>query len=119
MALTDAQVIKVRRYLGYSITLWQDDPLTRMLNDLSSAGQTEVIDIITKIAAIDSAVNTTATSSSRIGIKKVEDVEFFGSGESFAAQNANRAQLVSDLSNLLGVPVKNAGGGGRMSYVGG
>lgn len=119
MALTDAQVIKVRRYLGYSITSWPDDPLTRMLNDLSAAGQAEVIDIITKIAAIDSAINTASTSSGRVGIKRVEDVEFFGAGASFSAQNANRGQLVSELSSLLGIPVKTAGGGGTMGFVGG
>lgn len=118
MAFTDAQTVAVRRYLGWSLRSPQDE-LSRMLIDMPAAGEAVIVDIITKIAAIDSAVNTTATSSSRIGIKKVEDVEFFWSGDSFAAQNANRAQLITDLSNLLGVPVKNAGGGGRMSYVGG
>ncbi len=116
MALTDAQVVTVRRYLGLGHVRSPDDPLSRMLNDLTADGQTEVIDIITKIAAIDSAINTAATSASRIGIQRVEEVVFFGAGSSFDAQATNRGQLVQDLSNLLGVPVKNAGGGGAMNF---
>ena len=87
-----------------------------MLVGLSAAAEAVIIDIITKIAAIDSAINTAATSASRIGIQRVEDVVFFGAGSSFDAQATNRGQLVQDLSNLLGVPVKNAGGGGAMNF---
>lgn len=115
MALTDAQVVSVRRYLGWSLRS-PDDELSRMLVGLSAAAEAVIIDIITKIAAIDSAINTAATSASRIGIQRVEEVVFFGAGSSFDAQATNRGQLVQDLSNLLGVPVKNAGGGGAMNF---
>ena len=116
MALTDAEKIKVRRYLGYNVNAPANDFLGRTLADLSAAAATEVSGILTQIAAIDTATTTAASSASRAGIKRVEDVEFFGAGSSFAAQSGERDRLIDELASMLGVPRQNGTSGGAMNF---
>ena len=116
MALTAAEKIKVRRYLGYPTVVPSNDFLGRTMNDLSAEAATEISAILVQIAAIDSAAISAASASGRAGIKRVEDVEFFGAGSSFAAQDAMRAKLVNDIANMLGVPLFSSSGGGALGF---
>ena len=116
MALTDAEKIKVRRYLGYNVNAPANDFLGRTLTDLSAAAATEISSILTQIAAIDTVTTGAASTASRAGIKRVEDVEFFGAGSSFSAQTGERNRLIDELASMLGVPRASGSAGGTMNF---
>lgn len=115
MALTDAERVKVARYLGYSILAPTNDYLGRTLTDLGSrpAAEAEVRAILAQIAAVDAATATVSSSTDRAGLSRVEDVWFNTGSGAFAAQTADRNRLIDELANLLGVPrLSGTQGGG-------
>lgn len=117
MALTDAEKIKVRRYLGYNVNAPANDFLGRTLADLSAAAATEVSGILTQIAAIDTAVSGFASSAVRAGVSEVVgEVKFFGAGAAFATQYGERDRLTDELASMLGVPRQNGSSGGAMNF---
>lgn len=120
MALTDAEKIKVRRYLGYNVNAPANDFIGRTLTDLTSAASTEISSILTQIAAIDTATSGAASNAARAGVSEVVgEVKFFGAGSSFSAQTGERDRLIDELASMLGVPRANRSGGGTMNFVGG
>lgn len=117
MALTDAEKIKVRRYLGYNVNAPANDFLGRTLTDLSAAAATEISSILTQIAAIDTVTAGVASSASRAGISEVVgEVKFFGAGSSFSAQTGERNRLIDELASMLGVPRASGSAGGTMNF---
>ena len=79
MALSDAQKAKVRRYLGYpdvNRRLFHD--VEGALTAISSEGQTEVEDLLAKIATVET---TLVAAQGRQKVVKAEDVTLAGRGE--------------------------------------
>ena len=118
MALTDAERVKVRRYLGYSVLAPTNDWVGRTLTDLATrpAAEAEVQAILAAIADVDEAIAAASSSTSRAGLKRVEDVEFFGGPGALSTMTADRDRLISELSDLLGIPRASSGArnGGAM-----
>lgn len=112
MALTDAQKVKVRRYLGYSAVFSsQRDYLSTVFINMSDAVTDEVVDILDAIAEIDA--NLASTSGAQAGIIQVEEVRW-DPGSKLSTAMADRARLITELANLLGVQIMNGSGGGPM-----
>lgn len=103
MALTDAQKVKVRRYLGYpDVNRLSFHSLEGAMVAISSDGETEVADLLTRLAAIDTKLND---AQDRQQIIRVEDVHFAGPGELRSLyREGNR--YADTLAQLLDVSVR-------------
>lgn len=109
MALTTTQKAQVRLYLGFSDmsrttpTHWR---LESMLSgSLSSEGETVVVDLLTKLATVDTDL-ATVSSSSRAGIIEVDNggVKWASNGMSASSSiQARGRMLVNRLARTLGV----------------
>lgn len=91
-------------------------------------GETMIRTCLRQLYLLSEGMNGTAgtltTIRSRVGLKKVEDVEFFGGGSTLASQGIDPLQQVlqlqdfwrDKLASILGIPRLNkAGGGGGAS----
>ena len=109
MALSDAQKAKVRRYLGYpdvNRRLFSD--LEGALTALSADGQTEVEDLLAKIANVEGIL---VASQDRQKVVKAEDVILAGRDEIRALwAEGNRYALT--LANILDVKLRRRPFGG-------
>lgn len=114
MALTDAQKAKCRRYLGYpDVNRTAYSELEGAFASLSAAGEVEVADILTQIAAID-ASRSGLTGTDRAGISRVEDVHFDGSS-GLADLQGERKRLIAELGAMLDVTPRTGGSTGFLS----
>lgn len=102
MALTDDQRASVRRYLGYPdrIQGYYSD-LEGAMDALSTAGEAQVVTILTKLATLETRIETNWSTQN---IKRAEEVEFFGP-EGVQSLLAEGNRLVKQLASLLGVAV--------------
>lgn len=100
MALTASQKAKVRRYLGFpDVNHLGHHSLEGAMTSLSTEGETEVVDCLTKLATVD----TNLTSSwDRQKALKAEEVTLAADGE-IRAHRAEGRRLVGTLAAILDV----------------
>ena len=95
MALTGAQKVRIRRYLGYTAD-------TNLLDDefagLSADAEAEVVAVLAEIAALRGAL----TDSDAATFSKVEDVTFRDTG---GRAEGEIARLIGELAAMLGVDI--------------
>jgi hypothetical protein len=97
MALTDDQRASVRRYLGYpDRTQGFYSLLEGAMDALSTAGEAQVVALLTKLATLETRIETGWSTQN---IKRAEEVEFFGS-EGLAALLAEGNRLVNQLREV-------------------
>lgn len=111
MAFTEAQRVKLRKFLGYPDVYRQYNPRLESAFDVIGGRadtQASVEDLITKIDAVDlSLTNALALA----GLKRAEEVEWYqamsGKGISapMAAAIAQGKMLIGRLSTTFGVPI--------------
>lgn len=116
MAFTGSEKIKILKYLcfpggtidptnvNYSKII--SDRLTNVSADL----ETEIREVLAKIIALDTKQ---LNSASQAGVKKIDDIEFFGNSSDMIKKDKNR--YVNELSGLIDIP--NMCGGGGMGNV--
>mgnify|MGYP003534394906 FL=1 len=113
MAFTEAQRVKLRKFLGYPVVFRSYNPRLESAFDVIGGRpdtQASVEDLITKIDAVDL---TLASALSLAGLKRAEEVEWYqamsGKGISapMAAAMAQGRMLIGRLSTTFGVPVES------------
>jgi len=104
MALTDTQKAKCRHYLGYPDQFrYRNTRLESVLSNLSAEAETQVADILTALASIETSILSVALSQG--GLKRVDEVEFY-SGTSATSSRQNLGRMYAGrLSVVLGVPI--------------
>ena len=114
MALTDAQKAKCRRYLGRpDVNRSAYSDLEGAFASLSDAGEDEVADLLTQIAALDTARQGLLSGASA-GITRVEDVHFDRSAAAVDSQ-AERTRLIRELGNLLDITPRSGQASGFLA----
>lgn len=105
MALTETEKAEIRCLLGYTD---RDRGLYNSIEGaflaLSAEGEVIVRDILTKIAAIDTAL---AGNIDKQGVKRVEDVHFRDGFEGTSNLWREGNRCVKKLAAFLGVPVQS------------
>ena len=107
MALTLAQKSEVRRWLGYPdpsvalvTTQWW---IEGNFSELSAEGEAVVIALLARMTAIWDQVTTIRT---RVGIRRVEDIEFFGGGDAIEVLGIEANDVVDQIAYTLDVIVR-------------
>lgn len=107
MALTDAQIVTVRRMLGHPIAGVGDlsgfDAITDRLALLTSAEEDAVVELVTDWTAAGTGLDGARDSA---GIKRADEVEWFAGGAASELRR-ERDRLAQELADLLGVPRRN------------
>lgn len=115
MAFTVTEKIKILKYLGYpantinpGTTSFSNIVNSRLLLVLPEA-ETEVREILIRIAAADTSLSAGVDAA---GIKRIDDIEFFGDseGSKLSATRTERNRLIRELATLLDLGYGNAGG---------
>lgn len=103
MAFTEAERVKIRAALCYPDVFRQANTrLESAMNTIEERPDTVeyVRSVLTKIFAIKESIHTITTTSA--GVKKVDEIEFFESGQLNALRDEGR-QYCSNLSDSFGV----------------
>jgi len=107
VALSDSQKADIRRWLGYpdpsmssTTTRWS---VEANMDEVSAAGETVIGEILTRLDAI---WNQVTSLRSRAGLKKVEDIEFFGGGDGIEVLGMEGNELADQLAVTLDVAVR-------------
>jgi hypothetical protein len=116
MALSAAQKNKIIRLLCYpygtliSTSLDYSNILVGKLNLVADEAQTEVEQLIQWIDQTDDQIDAAINTS---GIKRIDDIEFFGGNEPSKADvlRKEKKRYLNDLSALLGIPSRCGGSG--------
>ena len=109
MALADAQKAKIRRYLGYPDVNRRSFPgMEGALQALSAEGQTEVEDLLAKLANVEAIL---VASQDRQKVVKAEDVTLAGR-EEIRALWAEGNRYAQTLAFILDVPLRRRPFGG-------
>lgn len=106
MALTAQQQAQIRQYLGYpDLFRYKNTRLEGAINGNLSAEAEALIDgHLTTLAAIDTAL-TTGAGFTTAGIKKADEVEFFGAMTTISALKNLGRTVAGRISTALGVPI--------------
>lgn len=110
MAFTEAQRVKIRLSLGYPDVFRASNP--RLEDAIDVVGerpdtQAEIETILARIAAADTKVNNVLEQA---GVKRVDEVEFFGGSDGATSLDEVRSHgrmWVNRLSIAFGVPRAN------------
>ncbi len=111
MAFTDAQLVQLRKWLGYpQLNRYRD---TRLESAFAVVGadveaSAEVVAILAQLVDIDAAVGTSLTTTA--GLKRADEVEWYpgskgGGTAQVEALTARGRTMCSRLSDLFGVPL--------------
>lgn len=107
MALTSAQKAEVRRWLGYPdwsvalvTTQWW---IEGNFDELSAEAVAVVVSLLARMTAIWDQV---ATIRTRAGIKRVEDIEFFGAGDGINVLGIEANEVVDQIAYTLDAIVR-------------
>lgn len=109
MALSDSQKNRILRLLCFpygtlvSTSLDYSKIISDRLANLTAAGQVEVEEILEWIERTDEQLAKAINSS---GVKRIDDIEFFGASEGSKADvlRKEKNRYISDLSSILGIP---------------
>ena len=113
--LTATQKAQIIFYLGYSATSIilgstdYDKILADRMENLTPEAETLVGALLVQIGDVRTKM---ATSSSRMLVKKVGDIELNSDEHSLLSMEYRR--LLRDLSSLMGINIANSSSGGRM-----
>ncbi len=112
MAFTEAQRIKIRKYLGIPHVNQYLDPRLEGRMDLVGANAAAQAEAETILAAIIAAETKMVSSLDDAGLKRADEVEWYpgknGAGTAGLDAAKNEARLYcSQLSNFFGVPIVN------------
>lgn len=113
MAFTEAQKVKIRKYLGFPQVFDGDN--YRLEGAITVIGgdatrQALVDGYLVELDALDAAIATEGASATSYGaLKRVDEVEFFAPDASTQAIDtvARARMLTGRLSQSLGVPIEN------------
>lgn len=103
MALTDTQRAQVRQYLGWERGYDRNSKLEDKMANLSSEEETLVAAVLTRLVAIDTAIDS-LTSDASARLRRVDEVEF-SDRDPFEQQRDQGRRLVARLTALLGVEI--------------
>ena len=103
MALTDTQKAQVRQYLGWERGYDRNSKLEDKLANLSSEEETLVVAVLTKLAAVDTAIDSLTTDSAG-RVVQVDEVRF-ADRDPFEQYRDQGRRLVARLTALLGVDI--------------
>lgn len=103
MALTDTQKAQVRQYLGWERGYDRNSKLEDKLLNLSSEEETLVTAVLTKLSALDTAIDSLVTSAAG-RVVQVDEVRF-SERDPFEQFREQGRRLVSRLVALLGVDI--------------
>lgn len=103
MALTDTQKTQARQYLGWERGYDRNSKLEDKLANLSAEEETLVGAVLTKLVAIDAAIDSLTTDASA-RVVQVDEVRFSDRDPYEQHQNQGR-RLVARLTALLGVEI--------------
>ncbi len=103
MALTDTQKAQVRQYLGWERGYDRNSKLEDKLANLSSEEETLVTAVLTKLAAVDTAIDSLTTDSAG-RVVQVDEVRF-ADRDPFEQYRDQGRRLVARLTALLGVDI--------------
>lgn len=113
MALTEAEKVSIRRHLGYNSAAEANYPwidtfraLDGVLTSLSAAAETECRAILTRLTAIETALDE---ALGRLKALQVGSIRL--NHEETSRLRSERATWRRELSVLLGVPLSRQGGG--------
>lgn len=121
MALTQAQRSSVRRYLGYSGRYLNFDTILEQAMDLLSSNAADealAVELIGNCDAVMAEIESTVPKVSKAGA--VGSLQLDGA-KTLQTLRGHGNGYVSQLSNLLGVPIRNGGAfstGGSDGYAG-
>ena len=110
MALSTAQKIRILRLLCYPHGTIDPTSLdySKIVSDklglrLSDVAEVEAEELLTWIDQTEDQLDKAIASA---GVKRIDDIEFFGDGEGSKADVLRRekSRYIRDLSNLLGIP---------------
>ncbi len=111
MAFSDAQLVQLRKWLGYpQLNRYRDTRLESAFDVVGAdvEASAEVVAILAQIAIIDGAVLTALTTTA--GLKRADEVEWYpgskGGGTAQIEALVGRGRMLcSRLSDLFGVPL--------------
>ncbi len=121
MAFTDGEKYKIVRFLGWPANTIVTGSIgySKIFSDhlvgLATEAETEVRSILTRIGALDTSL---ATAINQAGVKKIDDIEFFGAADGGTKTDElrrERRRLIKELSSLLDIAVMGGGGMGNVS----
>jgi hypothetical protein len=102
VALTADQRASVRRYLGYPDRIQGYYSLLEgSMDSLSAAGETQLVSLLTKLASLETRLESFWATSN---LKRAEEVEFFEGGHRGLLTEGER--LVRQLSQLLNIAIE-------------
>lgn len=110
MAFSEGQKVKIRLFLGFPDVFQGGNPRLESAIDVIGerpGTQDEVEEILANLVLADAAVNSALTTA---GIKKVDEIEFFGAGEGMSSIDDARSYgrtWASRLSIIFGIPIVN------------
>lgn len=102
--LTDTQKAQIRLYLGYSdVYRYKHYRLESILTNLSPEAEILIADALAKLATIETTLLDAGTNGA--GVKRVDEIWFFGAFERTGVIRNIGRQYVSRISITVGVPV--------------
>lgn len=117
MAFTDDQKSKIRLYLGQQdLYRFINTRFETAMTSVSTQAQTEIIDLLGRIDTLDAKLDGVVISGA--GVKRVDEVEFFGAQAQGDVIRSRIRELVMRIASLLGVKDitdPTVGGGGACS----
>jgi hypothetical protein len=115
MAFTSEEKYKIIRFLGYPANTLRQGSLSyskiisdRLL-DLESPAEEEVRGILDRLDALDTSLQS---GVSQAGVKRIDDIEFFGASEGatkLEELRRERRRLIKELAMLLDICAMTSG----------
>lgn len=114
MAFTSAQIVSIKKYLGFPQVFESNNP--RLLGAIELLGNhTEraayIVSLLTELDVVDAAVAAAGSTTTTQGaLKKVDEVEFYdvsssSSGSDYVGALKRGKMLCGRLSSAMGVPI--------------
>lgn len=105
MALTATQQAQIRQYLGYpDLFRYKNVRLEGAISgNLSAEAEALIVAQLAQLATIDTAL-TTGVGLSSAGVKKVDEIEFFGAMVTINSLRALGRTVAGRIGTTLGVP---------------
>lgn len=114
MALTETQKAQARQYLGWERGYDRNSKLEDKLTNLSADEETLVAAVLTRLVALDTALDGLVTGGAA-RVRKVDEIEF-QPDSAFVLYREQGRSLVARLTALLGVePLRDYYGDGGVS----
>lgn len=121
MALTQVQKVEILKFTGWPYGAVEpghidfNNKVSSVLDSIPLYLEPMVIDMIAAIKAVDAQQ---ASSVSKHGVKRIDDIEFFEGMSNTGAQQSRKSSLIAELAALLGLSLgPNSNIGSRMGSV--